>query len=404
MENPKYTACLEISSDYAKFAVGSVLHNQPVILYYAKKPLKGGLLKGEIDNPKLIQDVIKGFLQIQDESLGLKINGTSVSIVVPPLGFQIYRCETVTNVIASTSLIDKIDIANVMSLVKKEPIPNGNVIVDIVPDAFILSNGKGYANPPLGEKSDSLAVQAKVHTLPEKLLYDYRSTVEGAGFRVKRACVASYCASQLIASDKTMPETYIYVDIGAHLTTVSFVGKTSPFGSLFFAEGGDDLTSAISDAFSVSLEDATLLKEKYGYDPRVSKYQMPLIKSKDDDGKPTVYFQNNLNAVIENFFDTYDSLLNNAITTLLAKKLIAEGGMEKIPLVFGGGGSLLYGLTSLLVSSVGKRPYFLYAPKVIGARDPGAINLLGLICAEGSYRGTLEDNYHGVSTLSRDRQ
>jgi cell division protein FtsA len=403
MENSKYTACLEISSSYAKFAVGNVFHNQPAILYYAKKPLKGGLIKGEIDNPKVVQEVIKNFLDIEDENLGLKINGTSVSIVVPPLGFQIYRYQTVTNVIASTSIIDKIDIANVMSLVKKEPIPYGNVIVDIVPDAFILSNGKGYANPPLGEKSDSLAVQAKVHTLPEKMLYDYKSTVEGAGFRVKRACVASYCASQLIATDKTMPETYVYVDIGAHLTTVSFIGKTSPFGSLFFAEGGDDLTQAISDAFAVSPSDAELLKEKYGYDPRSSKYQMPLIKSKDEDGKPTVYYQNNLNAVIEAFFDTYDSLLNNAIMTLLSKKMAADG-IEKIPLIFGGGGSLLYGLANLLVSSIGKRSYYIYTPKVIGARDPGAINLLGLICAEGAYRGTLEDNYHGVSTLSRDRQ
>jgi cell division ATPase FtsA len=290
-----------------------------------------------------------------------------------------------------------------MSLVKKEPIPYGNVIVDIVPDAFILSNGKAFANPPLGEKSDSLAVQAKVHTLPEKLLYDYKTTVEGAGFRVKRSCVASYCASQLIATDKTMPETYVYIDIGAHLTTLTFVGKTSPFGSLFFAEGSDELTLAIAEAFSVSLEDAKLLKEKYGYDPRGGKYQMPLIKSKDDDGKPTVYYQNNLNAVIENFFDTYDSLLSNAIVTLLSKTVNSDG-LEKIPLIFGGGGSLLYGLNSLLVSSIGKRPFYCYTPKVIGARDPSAINLLGLICAEGAYRGTLEDNYHGVSTLSRDRQ
>lgn len=403
MENPKYTACLEISSDYAKFAVGNLLHNQPVLLYYAKKPLKGGLVKGEINNPKLIQDVIKELLQIEDESMGLKINGTSVSIVLPPLGFQIYSCQTVTNVIASTSLIDKIDIANVMSLVKKKQIPFGNVIVDIVPDAFILANGKGYANPPLGEKSDSLAVQAKIHTLPEKLLYDYRTTVEGAGFRVKRACVATYCASQLIQTDKTMPETYIYVDIGARLTTVSFVGKTSPFGSLFFAQGGDDLTEKIAETLSLSIDDARLLKEKYGYDPRENKYQMPLIKSKDDDGKPTVYYQANLNAVIESFFDTYDSLLANAIQTILSQKMPGDGS-EKVPLVFGGGGSLLYGLSSLLVASIGKRPFVLYTPKVIGARDPGAINLLGLICAEGSYRGTLEDNYHGVSTLSRDRQ
>jgi cell division protein FtsA len=402
MDSLKNTRCLEITSDYAKFAVGYMLNNQPVLVYYVKKPLTDCLVKGEIANPDSISKVIAQFLKIEDESVQLKISSTSVSIVVPPLGFQVYQNNKVTNVIASNGLIDKIDISNVMSLVKKEPVPNGNIIVDIVPDAFVLANGKPFGNPPLGEKSDSLSVEAKVHTLPENLLNEYRQVAEQAGFRIKRACIATYCASQLIACDKSMPFNYLYIDIGAHLTTVSLIGKCAPFGSLFFAEGGDELSKRIAEEFHISFKDANALKEKYGYDSRLQKRPLPLAKSVDEDGKEVTYYQRDLNSVIENYFDRYDSYLSNAIQTLSTRKMLNDSALS-LPLVFGGGGSLLYGIDKLLVRSTGKRKAIYYVPSVMGARDPGAINILGLIAAEGAYRGTLEDDYHGVSTLSRDR-
>lgn len=403
MEKLKGYACLEISSNFAKFAVGYVLNNQPILMYYVKKPLKGGLLKGAIADPKAIQNTLSSFLHIQDEQLSLFINGSSVSLVIPPLGFQVYGSNKTTNVVGETGGITKLDIANVLSLVKKDAIPNGNTIVDIVPDCFLLENGKMYANPPVGEVSKSLTVEAKIHTLPPKLVEDYRLTVENAGFRVKRTCVAAYCASQLIAADKEMPPSYIYVDMGARLTTVSLIGNSSPYGSLFIALGGDDLTEAIAESFNVSFADANILKEKYGYDQRKSAFQSPLVRSKDEEGKDAAFYQKDLNAVMESFYDNYDALLNNAIMTLIQKQPAKEI-LLALPLVLGGGASALYGLDKLLLSAIGKRKLIVYTPKVVGARDPGAINVLGLIIADGSYKGTLEDNYHGVSTLSRSRQ
>ncbi len=403
MEITKITAALEITSDYAKFAVGYSLTGAPVLLYYAKKPIKTFMKDGEMGNTKAITDILATFLKLDDESLRLKINASEISIVIPPLGFEVYQNNKTTNVIATDGIIQKIDISNVMSLVKKEPVPNGNVIVDIVPDAFVLENGKMYANPPIGEKSNALTIEAKVHTLPEHILYAYRRAAEEAGFRVNRTCVATYCASQLISCLKTMPTSYLYIDMGAHITAVSLVGNSSPFGSLFFLKGGDDLTQDIADAFSISFDEAEKLKLKYGYDLRETKYQSPIVSNTGENDKPVPYFQKDLNSVIEDYYESYDGFLNNAIQTILNKQP-ASPALSTLPILVSGGSSKLNGLETLLAPVVNKRPLTRFVPPVLGARDPGATNLLGLIVAEGSYRGTLEDNYHGVSTLSRDKQ
>ncbi len=396
------TATLEITSDYAKLAVGYVLSGQPVLLYMAKRPLPNCMNKGDIIDSKAVSDIIKDFLKTEDEAAGLKLNVQTVSLILPPIGFTVYQSVKTTNVIASNGMIDKIDISNVMSLVRKDPLPQGSSIVDIVPDCFILNTQKVYANPPLGEKSDSLTVQAKIHTLPEKKLYDYRSTVEAAGFRIKRCCVATYCASQLFASDKTVPESYIYVDMGAKLTTLSLIGRTSPITSLFLYVGGDNLTDDIAEGLNLSFEEATRVKEKYGFDERKTSFMTPICKSQNDDGSTSLHYQKELNNIIKGFYEKFDTLLANALSTLVSKQPFKEPLMS-LPLILGGGASSLNGLEKLLPESAKGRTLRRYVPHVLGARDPSAINLLGLIAADGSYKGTLEDDYHGVSTLSRNR-
>lgn len=406
MEKTKVTAALEIASSGAKFAVGYCLNNRPIILYYGKKKFPDGILKdGKIIDPERLAPILASFFHLEDEELSLKISADNVSLVLPPLGLQIYQNDKTTNVVASDSRIDRIDISNVMAIVRKESIPNNNVVVDIVPDDFVLQNGKVFSNPPIGERSDTLTVQAKVHTLPEKIVYAFRHAIENAGVRVRRNSVATYCVSQLFASDKALPENYVYVDLGARLTTVSLIGNTQPYASVFYPVGSDDLTEDIAAAFGISEEEANLLKEKYGYDTREHKYALPLMSIDDGEGGKKALTQNDLNQVIASFFkERLSSLLSAAFNSLFARQPNGDSLRERLPLIVSGGGSLLNGLSQLLKPLFNNRDYIHFVPNILGARDPGANNLLGLIVAEGVYRGTLEDNYHGVSTLSRNQR
>ncbi|MCI1245584.1 MAG: hypothetical protein LKG11_06550 [Bacilli bacterium] len=403
METSKKTAVLEITDDSAKFAIGYAVGGQPVVIYKTERSLKGLVKDGYISDQKAVVDIIKEFAHIEDEAASLKINAHNLSIIIPPLGFQIYQNAKSTTLTSSSGLIDYIDITNLNSMLMNDKIPGDNLIVDIIPDFFTLDDGKNYSNPPLGEKSHSIAIRAKIHTLPEPLVHAFRATVEAAGFRIKDASVAPYCASQLIGSDKSMPENYFLLDMGARLTTISIVGASSPYSSLFFPRGGDDLTDAIATGMGLSFAEAEKIKRDYGFDERTTSYEAPVAVSADSQGRKTKYFQSSLNTVIEDFFEDWNAHFANAIAKLSARQPTSQV-IASMPVVAIGGGSELKGLAKLVAPTLGARRFIAYVPTALGARDPRFANVLGLILAESHYRGTLEENYHGVSSLSRERQ
>jgi cell division protein FtsA len=400
-KNESYTACLEISSTAAKFAIGSVINGEPILVYYVEKPIRGCLKDGQIIDPETIKKTIASLISVQSEELRIKINSANVCIVVPPLGLRVYQTDRTTNVVAPTNLIDHIDITNVMSIVKKQQIPDQNVIVDIIPDLYIIDGNKAYANPPVGEKSSAISVRAKLQTLPEPILHSYYAVVEQAGFRVYRASLAPYCASQIIATSKDMPRDYLLVDIGAHLTSVSLIGNKTLITSLSFPKGGDDLTEVISTAFSIPFADAEKLKCENGYNTKDTLYRPILISSIDEQGKKNNYYQTDLNNAISSFVESYEVMLSNAINQTIEKQQ-SSSPLYSVPIILVGGGSLLFGLDKLLVHATSGHKLIFYRPTTMGARNPRLCNVLGMIVSQGSFHGSLQDNYHGVGSLSRD--
>ena len=398
----KNTAVLEICSSSVKFAVGYSEGRIPHVLYYKKFPISGFVKDGQIPSPNALGEALAPYLNIEDEDLKLKVDPTQIDFVMPPLGFQVFQNDKTTNVVRDT--VEQLDISNVTLMLKRDEVPAGSYLVDIVPDCFVIDNRKQYSNPPLGERAEYLTLNAKIFSLPETIYGSYLQAAQSAGLRVIHSSVATQCAAMMIGSEGGFPSTYFYLDLGAHLTTVSLVGNNSPYASLFFPLGGDDLSSKIAKAFDIPLEDAEELKKKYGFDERTFPYPSPIYK-KEIDGKKITITQTQLNSVISEFFTSYDAYIKNAINTLVenqakAQNMADKKPFEKLPIVISGGTSLLKGLDKLL-GDLNARGIHKFIPKTLGARDPGATNILGLIVSGGEYRGTLEDNYHGISSLTR---
>ena len=398
----KNTAVLEICSSSVKFAVGYSEGRVPHVLYYNKFPISGFVKDGQIPNPIALGEALAPYLKIEDEELKLKVDPTEINFVVPPIGFQVFQNDKTTNVVRDT--IEQLDISNVTLMLKRDGVPSGSYLVDIVPDAFVIGNGRQYSNPPIGERAEYLTLFAKIFTLPEAIYSSYVQSAQSAGLRVIHSIVATQCAAMMVKSEGNLPGTYFYLDMGAHLTTVSLIGNNSPFASLYFPLGGDDLTEKIAKAFDISFEEAETLKKKFGYDERTFAYPSPIFK-KDVDGNKKTISQTQLNTLISEFFTSYNAYIKNAINTLIENQAKAQGMTDKtpfasLPLVVSGGTSLLKGLDKVL-DNFGGRNIHKFMPKTLGARDPGATNILGLIVLGGEYRGTLEDNYHGISSLTR---
>ena len=395
----KYTSVVEIGSGSVKFMIGYAKDNHPIPVYYAKKRLERPLFGRKLtdEDKKSTINALSFFHHLDNETLAVKVSLDSAVLLLPPLNLRVYQSGKATNVVAPNDIISQVDVSNVHTLIKKESLPNGTGLVDIVPDRFSLDDGTSTSIPPIGRKSHLLRMEAKLHCLPEDIITGYRQLCEGASFRIEQQIVETYASSTFFTSLPNFPETYFYIDIGANITSVAFIGHHQPFASSYIELGGETLTSYISKSLNLSISEANYLKEKFGIQRDDYHYQIPLFVK---DGRKI--YQKELNRVISEFLEIYIEKLKAPIFSVC--QAVHLNSSRKEMAILGGGGSLLSGLTKVLETKnlPNISSFQAILPSVPGANDPAAINLLGAISARSTYRGTLEDNYAGVSTLSRD--
>ena len=394
----KPLVCMEISSGTIRMVVGHELNGAPIALYTKEVKVPGLFKDGELSDENLAIKALASYHTIVDEDEKLQLNITRINIVLPSIGLQVYQNDKTTNVIAMNNQIEKIDISNVVSLVHKETVPGGNQIVDIIPDEYVLDNGERYSNPPLGKRSKSLTIKAKIHALPSHTAQLWGNLTSKAGFRVNKSCVSAYCAATLFKTYPDLPQNYLLLDIGEHVTEVSLIGGGTPYATGSFYLGGRDLTEDIMEGFGISFDEAEKVKIRYGYEPRKMKFNPPIAQGRDGADRVSPFFQKDLNNVITAFFENYASMLSNSVDSLLARY---QGRFDSLPIIATGGGSLLRGLPSFLKAIFPKRESLIVAPRSVGARHPSYTNVLGLLLASSKYTGSLEDNYRGMTTVSR---
>lgn len=396
MEKP--IAAIEISSAEIKLVVGYEIENQPIVLYAMRKPIDAFVERGQIVNLIGLIDALREIKEIKDATAKLKLTISEAILLLPPLGLEVYQSDKTTNVVSPTGTVEAIDISNVVSLVRKEVIPHGGQIVDIVPDAFALDNGLPLASQPLGEKSNSLSISAKIHALPFSVIENFRRAFKEADIVIKRALVAPHAATYLLAQDLSLPTSYLLIDMGAEVTTVSLVGDRTLFASTYFEKGGKDLTAAIMTSFNLPFDEAEKLKRRYGIDHRPMSFYPTIAKSTDLDGIEKEYTTEDLNRVTEQFVYDYLVSLKQAINSLMSgydKKYL------KMPFIISGGLGRLCGLDELIIEAFPDNKIHFCIPTAIGARHQTYINTLGAILANNCYQSYLEEDRPVVTPLTR---
>lgn len=394
----KLTAALEISSAEVKLLVGYELDEQPIVLYAMRKPIDAFVERGQIVNLVGLIDALREVKEIKDYTAKLKLTISEAVLILPPLGLEVYQSDKTTNVVSPTGTVEAIDLSNVISLVRKEVVPHGGQIVDIVPDAFELDNGRVFSSQPIGEKSNSLSISTKIHALPFSVIENFRRALKEANITIKRVLVAPHAASYLFAQDVELPTTYLYIDMGAEVTTISLVGNKALFASTYFEKGGKDLTEAIMLAFNLPFDEAEKLKRRYGIDHRHMSFFPTIASSSDIEGQTHEYTIDDLNKVTEQFVTDYLISLKQAINSLMANY---EKKHLSLPLIISGGLARLNGLDAMISKAFPDNKLHFAIPKAVGARHQTYVNVLGAILANNRYQSYLEEDRPVITTLTR---
>lgn len=385
----KEVAVIEIKDKHFRLIIGYLYDEKIDILYEKRYVLTNENNDGDIFDVNSLANDLKVITSISDQKQRLKINITEVVLVLPSFGLEVYNTQKSTNTISNDGRIDKIDIANALSLVKKEKIPNqNNVITDIIPNVFITDDSRNFSEPPLGEISTNILIDANVYTLPNNLVSKLKEAITNAGLKIKRTVISPIGVDCLLKAKKFKFDTYILVEYDQTNTVLSFIGKHTLFQSNFFKIGGEHITYDIATHFSIPFEKAEEIKQTYGLDLRDTLFNTPILEVLGPDGFKRKYTKDDLNSVITNSFKSWQGYFSNSLNTLLKDY---EELIEKIPLVFIGDSSLVNGFKNFLHKNYPNNPVEFINYNAVGAEKPSNINCLGAIQYVSVYQGTLEE-------------
>ena len=396
----KPIAAIELGSKKLKLVVGYEIDGQVYVLYTLTKPYGYCIEGGNFVDANKVSETIASIREFTDPSAKLRLNITDVLLCLPPYSLGIYQTRQVTTVVTEDSKISNLDIKNIYALIRNSAYPlNDKTLVDVIPESFTLDHGRIFARPPMGESSSTLTVSAKVQTLPDVLVDNYQQVLANGGMISRRNVVSSLAATELITSYEGMPSSFILVDIGSNVTTVSFVGNGALYGSTYFDWGGDNITEKIIEKFNINEADAEKYKIMYGIDYREMNFKAPFCTTEDENGKEVHHYNDELNAVIKGELEIFVNQLNEAVNTVTAQH---DKSYRSFPMLLVGGGAELNGLVQYITPKVLSETVEVIRPKTLGARNTTFFNCLGAILTHSKYPNLNDESHPRVGALSRN--
>ena len=399
MEKP--VAAVEFSSKSLKIVIGYELEGKIYVLYALNKPYGHIIEAGNILDKTAILNSLSSLKQFSDPLANLKVSISEALLALPPFGLEIFQTKQVTTVISEESKIGELDIKNIYALIRNGANPLNNELIDVAPERYILDQGRVFANPPIGESSNTLTVDVKVHTLPKRISQTYQQTLIESGINVKRSTVAPFAACEILGTYDEVPPHYILVDIGSNITTVSLVGDKALYASRFFEWGGDHITDRIVEKFNINEFDAEKIKHTYGLDKREMNFKAPVCTTDDGNGNEIKHYNDELNAIIKGELDVFVKELNGALDNLLDGY---DKSYKALPMILVGGGSLLNGLVEYLEPKVPSESLTVVVPHNLGARNPTYLNCLGMILVNSKYPNVYDETHPRITPVTREEQ
>mgnify|MGYP001766189107 CR=1 FL=1 len=388
---------IELTSSAVKLIVGYELDGRAVVLDSLTMPMNdGAVFNGEVVDPGAASAAISKLLKQASNDLNFPI--TEVSLAVPPIGLEVYVVDKNQTCVGTTPKISKTDIQNVIGQVRNENVGEQNEIIGLVPECFVIDQGRAFSNPPINEESKNITLHAKIHVLPKKVIDGYRKAAEFAHVRVRKMVVAPYAAAEVVKGYKEMPSDYVLFDFGARFSTISLIGDFQLYGSTYLHKGSDHLTETLASGLKISYNEATKLKEIYGIDHSPSSYKGVIAGLVDENGKTLNYTVDNVNAVLEKAVSDYAEDVHRCINDLLSGY---DESFRNLPVVVTGGGARLSGLAPILEQYLAPHPVIFFSSKAMGARNSAYTNVLGVIKIVNKYRNAFDEEKRMVTPVER---
>ena len=272
-----------------------------------------GLKKGKIINEEeVILSLTQTIKEAEDET-NLKIN--SAYVTIPGKYATIVQNSITKEAKDRFSGISVKDLQNAMMQVKDIEIPDGETLIDIVPEKITLENGTVVADP-VGSLSGSFTVNAQVILAKKDYVRQLTGIFRKAGLEIDGIVPTTLAEKNLILDSNEMNENIMLLDIGAENTDIGVFEGGSFVYTNSIPLGGNNITNDIAVVLNISEEEADKLKRQYGLALKsfIDNDNDIILNTCKDNNKNKIIKSSELIEIIEARVEEIFSIINKDIT------------------------------------------------------------------------------------------
>ncbi len=273
-----------------------------------------GLKKGRIINEdEITLSVAKTIKDAEDET-NLKIN--SAYVTIPGKYTTIVQNSITKEVKDKYAGISIRDVQNAIMQVKDIEIPEGETLIDIVPDKITLENGTVVADP-VGSLSSSFTLEAQVILAKRDYVRQLTSILKRAGLEIDGIVPLTLAERNLVLDSNELHDNIMLLDIGAGNTDIGVFEGSKFIYTNSIPLGGNNITNDIALVLNITEEEADKLKRQYGLALKsfIDNDNDIILNTCKDKSKNKIIKSSQLIEIIEARIEEIFSIINKDITT-----------------------------------------------------------------------------------------
>ena len=309
---------IDIGTSKVSTVVGEVNNFSQIEIICNTSSRCSGIRKGKIIDEEEISEAINRTIKEAEDISNLKIN--SAYITIPGKYITIVQNSIVKDAKDKLAGISLKDVASAIIQVRDIEIPDDKVLIDIVPDKFILDDGK-IVDDPVGKYSSNFTLTAQIILANREYTDKLDSIFKKIGVGIDGVVPTTLAERNLMLDNNELNDNVMLLDIGAGNMDMGVFNGSSFIYANTINLGGDNITSDIAYVLNISVEEADKLKRQYGLALKSfieNDTNIVLNTCKDFDGKNKTIKTSDLIEIIEARIEEMFSLINK---DLLAKGL-----------------------------------------------------------------------------------
>ena len=272
-----------------------------------------GLKKGKIINEDEVILSLAKTIKDAEEETNLKIN--SAYVTIPGKYVTIVQNTITKEVKDKYAGISVRDVQNAIMQVKDIEVPEGQNLIDIVPDKITLENGT-VVTDPVGNLSSNFTISAQVILADRDYVRQLSNIFKKAGLEIDGIVPTTLAERNLVLDTNELHDNIMLLDIGAGNTDIGvFEGSTFLYTNSI-PLGGDTITNDIALVLNISEEEADKLKRQYGLALKsfIDNDNDIILNTRKDNNKNKIIKSSELIEIIEARIEEMFSIINKDIT------------------------------------------------------------------------------------------